>query len=104
VIIRWGLIVIQNSGLLDLHVNGKNGTRQHTIMTHRVGVRLRVKPRYHKCWFSLGLREAFYTQCSIYLPGLSRYFDCFDSILEWDGMSGMEVVFASLIVLAVLIV
>ena len=40
----------------------------------------------------------------IYLPGLSRYFDCFDSILEWDGMSGMEVVFDSLIFLAVLIV
>ena len=40
----------------------------------------------------------------LYLPGLSRYFDCFDSILEWDGMSGMEVVFDSLILLAVLIV
>ena len=40
----------------------------------------------------------------LYLPGLSRYFDCFDSILEWDGMSGMEVVFDSLIFLAVLIV
>ena len=39
----------------------------------------------------------------LYLPGLSLYFDCFDSILEWDGMSGMEVVFDSLIVLAVLI-
>ena len=34
----------------------------------------------------------------------SRDFDCFDSILEWDGMSGMEVVFDSLILLAVLIV
>ena len=33
----------------------------------------------------------------LYLPGLSRYFDCFDSILEWDGISGMEVVFDSLI-------
>ena len=31
------------------------------------------------------------------LPGLSRDFDCFDFILEWDGMSGMEVVFDSLI-------
>ena len=40
----------------------------------------------------------------LYLPGLSRYFDCFDSILEWDGMSGMEVVFDSLILLAVLMV
>ena len=40
----------------------------------------------------------------LYLPGLSRYFYCFDSILEWDGMSGMEVVFDSLIFLAVLIV
>ena len=30
-------------------------------------------------------------------PGLSRDFDCFDFILEWDGMSGMEVVFDSLI-------
>ena len=30
-------------------------------------------------------------------------FDCFDSILEWDGISGMEVVFDSLILLAVLI-
>ena len=39
-----------------------------------------------------------------HLPGLSRYFDCFDYILEWDGMSGMEVVFDSLILLAVLIV
>ena len=29
---------------------------------------------------------------------------CFDSILEWDGISGMEVVFDSLILLAVLIV
>ena len=38
------------------------------------------------------------------LPGLSRDFDCFDFILEWDGMSGMEVVFGSLIFLAVLIV
>ena len=33
----------------------------------------------------------------LYLPGLSRDFDCFDFILEWDGMSGMEVVFDSLI-------
>ena len=40
----------------------------------------------------------------LYLPGLSRDFDCFDFILEWDGMSGMEVVFDSLIFLAVLIV
>ena len=39
-----------------------------------------------------------------YFPGLSRDFDCFDFILEWDGMSGMEVVFDSLIFLAVLIV
>ena len=39
----------------------------------------------------------------LYFPGLSRYFDCFDSILEWDGISGMEVVFDSLIFLAVLI-
>ena len=31
------------------------------------------------------------------LPGFSRDFDCFDSILEWDGISGMEVVFDSLI-------
>ena len=39
--------------------------------------------------------------CSVpYLPGLSRDFDCFDFILEWDGMSGMEVVFDSLIFLA----
>ena len=38
------------------------------------------------------------------LPGLSRDFDCFDFILEWDGMSGMEVVFDSLIVWRVLIV
>ena len=38
----------------------------------------------------------------LYLPGLSRYFDCFDSIMEWDGMSGMEVVFDPLIFLAVL--
>ena len=37
-------------------------------------------------------------------PGLSRDFDCFDFILEWDGISGMEVVFDSLIFLAVLIV
>ena len=36
------------------------------------------------------------------LPGFSRDFDCFDSILEWDGISGMEVVFDSLIFLAVL--
>ena len=43
-------------------------------------------------------------QGSIYFPGLSRDFDCFDFILEWDGMSGMEVVFDSLIFLAVLIV
>jgi hypothetical protein len=27
----------------------------------------------------------------------SRDFDCFDSILEWDGISGMKVVFDSLI-------
>ena len=39
-----------------------------------------------------------------YLLRLSRFFDCFDFILEWDGMSGMEVVFDSLIFLAVLIV
>ena len=39
-----------------------------------------------------------------HLPGLSRDFDCFDFILEWDGMSGMEVVFDSLIFWAVLIV
>ena len=38
------------------------------------------------------------------LPGFSRDFDCFDSILEWDGISGMEVVFDSLIFSAVLIV
>ena len=38
------------------------------------------------------------------LPGFSRDFDCFDSILEWDGISGMEVVFDSLIFFAVLIV
>ena len=38
------------------------------------------------------------------LPGLSRDFDCFDFILEWDGMSGMEVVFDSLIFWSVLIV
>jgi hypothetical protein len=38
------------------------------------------------------------------LPGFSRDFDCFDSILEWDGISGMEVVFDSLIFLAVFIV
>ena len=38
------------------------------------------------------------------LPGFSRDFDCFDSILEWDGISGMEVVFDSLIFLAVSIV
>ena len=25
----------------------------------------------------------------LYLPGLSRDFDCFDFILEWDGMSGI---------------
>ena len=31
------------------------------------------------------------------LPGFSRDFDCFDSILEWDGIRGMEVVFDSLI-------
>ena len=31
------------------------------------------------------------------LPGLSRDFDCFDFILGWDGMSGMEVGFDSLI-------
>jgi len=37
-------------------------------------------------------------------PGFSRDFDCFDSILEWDGISGMKVVFDSLIFLAVLIV
>ena len=37
-------------------------------------------------------------------PGLSRDFDCFDFILEWDGISGMEVLFDSLIFLAVLIV
>ena len=36
-----------------------------------------------------------------HLPGLSRDFDF---ISEWDGMSGMEVVFGSLIFLAVLIV
>ena len=40
----------------------------------------------------------------LYFPGLSRYFDCFDSILEWDRISGMEVVFDSLIFLAVLMV
>ena len=39
-----------------------------------------------------------------HLPGLSRDFDYFDFILEWDGMSGMEVVFDSLIFWAVLIV
>ena len=39
----------------------------------------------------------------LYFPGFSRDFDCFDSILEWDGISGMEVVFGSLIFLAVLI-
>ena len=33
-----------------------------------------------------------------HLPGLSRDFDYFDFILEWDGMSGMEVVFDCLIV------
>jgi len=33
----------------------------------------------------------------LYFPGLSRYFDCFDSILEWDRISGMAVVFDSLI-------
>jgi len=38
------------------------------------------------------------------LPGFSRDFDCFDSILEWDGISGMEVVFDSLFSFAVLIV
>ena len=32
-----------------------------------------------------------------HLPGFSRDFDCFDSILEWDGISGMGVVFNSLI-------
>jgi len=43
--------------------------------------------------------------CSVSdFPGFSRDFDCFDSILEWDGISGMEVVFDSLILLAVLIV
>ena len=25
----------------------------------------------------------------LHLPGLSRDFDCFDFILEWDGMSGI---------------
>ena len=40
----------------------------------------------------------------LYFPGLYRYFDCFDSILEWDGISGMEVVFDSLLFFAVLIV
>ena len=40
----------------------------------------------------------------LYLPGLSRDFDCFDFSLEWDGMSGMEVVFDSLIFWSVLIV
>ena len=30
-------------------------------------------------------------------PGFSRDFDCFDSILEWDGIRGMKVVFDSLI-------
>ena len=36
------------------------------------------------------------------IPG---FFYCFDFfILEWDGMSGMEVVFDSLIFLAILIV
>ena len=39
-----------------------------------------------------------------HFPGLSRDFDCFDFILEWDGMSGMEVVFDCLLFLAVLIV
>ena len=39
----------------------------------------------------------------LYFPGLSRDFD-FDFILEWDGMSGMEVGFDSLIFWAVLIV
>ena len=38
------------------------------------------------------------------LPEFSRDFDGFDSILKWDGISGMEVVFDSLIFLAVFIV
>ena len=29
--------------------------------------------------------------CAVFY--ISRDFDCFDSILEWDGISGMEVVF-----------
>ena len=38
------------------------------------------------------------------LPEFSRDFDGFDSILKWDGISGMEVVFGSLIFWAILIV
>ena len=49
------------------------------------------------------MAKALHTLSVLYLPGFSRDFDCFDSILEWDGISGMEVVFDSLIFLAVLI-
>jgi len=38
------------------------------------------------------------------LPEFCRDFDGFDSILKWGGISGMEVVFGSLIFWAILIV
>ena len=41
---------------------------------------------------------------SIFTRRLSRYFDCFDFILEWDGMSGFSVASDPLIFCRVLIV
>ena len=60
----------------------------------------------HPHFWELGRRQLHgEVPCRVpHFPGLSRDFDCFDFILEWDGMSGMEVVFDSLIVWRVLIV
>ena len=71
----------------------QNGTSSVCRLTVRAGLQTKAV-RY--------TLHALYSV--LYLPGFSRDFDCFDFSLEWDGMSGMEVVFDSLIFWSVLIV
>ena len=64
---------------------------------------VRLRPSAYRVPCALDEAEPVLAASVLYVPGFSRDFDCFDSILEWDGISGMEVVFDSLIFLAVLI-
>ena len=84
------------------------GLHMAPTRTHQLGKPI-FSGRYHSQFFGVrqvrGRDQRAIPGASVPdLPGLSRDFDCFDFSLEWDGMSGMEVVFDSLIFLAVLIV